>query len=71
MKLANFGKDSEMFSLSLIYFIYDAVNLSIKGFFGQANIKAILDLFADHIPSAPPFYLMVYISKVKNEFLKI
>ena len=37
-----------MFSLSLIYFIYNAINLSIKGFFGQANIKAILDLFAYH-----------------------
>ena len=37
-----------MFSLSLIYFIYNAINLSIKGFFGQAYIKAILDLFADH-----------------------
>ena len=47
LKLADFGKDSEMFSLSLIYFIYDAVNLSVKGFFGQANIKTILDLFHD------------------------
>ena len=54
-----------MFSLSLIYFIYNAINLSIKGFFGQAYIKAILDLFADH-RRPDPLSLMDYISNLKK-----
>ena len=48
-----------MLSSSLIYFMYDAVKLSIKGFFGQANIKAIWDLFADHIRPAASLPLSI------------
>ena len=59
-----------MFSLSLIYFIYNAINLSIKGFFGQAYIKAILDLFANPILPDPLFYLGLYI-KHKRKIFKI
>ena len=71
LKLADFGKDSEMFSLSSIYFIYDAVNLSVEGFYGQANIKTIFDLFVDQIRPAPFCISWSIYQNVKNKFLKI
>ena len=71
LKLADFGKDSEMFSLSLIYFIYNVVNLSVEGFYGQTNIKTIFDLFVDQIRPAPFFISWSIYQNVKNKFLKI